>query len=122
MTGLANDAITWFKDLWFDIANTANNFWVETKLKLTAFNTNINTWVINLGTDIVKNFQNIWIGIKTSVDNAWTFLQGNFETVKTNIVNFFGTIPEKAIELGKNIIDGIGQGIIDAKDAVVDKV
>ena len=122
VTGLANDAITWFKDLWFDIANTANNLWVETKLKLTAFNTNINTWVINLGTDIVKNFQNIWIGIKTSVDNAWTFLQGSFETVKTNIVNFFGTIPEKAIELGKNIIDGIGQGIIDAKDAVVDKV
>ena len=59
-------------------------------------------------------FQRAWDGIK----NIWNAVGSFFNGIWAKITEAF----KGAFDLGKNIVDGLGRGILNGKDAVINKV
>lgn len=69
-----------------------------------------------------KIWQGTWNALRDIVSGAWNLLKGAFELLKTSITEWFTGLVKNFIEFGKNLIIGLGEGIIATKDWVVEKV
>lgn len=107
-----NSIKTFFITTWNSIKNTASNTWNSIK------STMINTW-----NSIKDNFWKIVNGIVQSAENAWTNLKKGVSNTVDRVKSIFDSLRNiNLIEIGKNIIQGLINGIEEKANAVVEKV
>lgn len=83
---------------------------------ITAFQTTLTTIWTNLTTGISDTWNNFWAGIQAVFTNAWATLVG----IATGIVNgIIGVFTIDWAKLGKDIIQGIGNGLLAMWDWLV---
>lgn len=103
---------SFFVNTWNAIKITAANTWNSIKMTM------INTW-----NSIKNNFWNIVNGIVQSAENAWTNLKNGVSNTVDRVKNIFDTLRNiNLFEIGRNIIQGLIDGISEKANAVVDKV
>lgn len=135
-TYLSTNVPMWIDNVIQFFANLPSGIWIW----LVNVVTNLGTWGSNVGSWISTNV-NAWI---TNIVNYFTQLPGQIWTWLTNcvtnmttwgtnmlteanigmtnvfngIVNTFTNLPNKMIDIGKNIVNGIKQGISNAWDSM----
>lgn len=107
-----NSIKAFFVATWNSIKTTAANTWNSIK------STMINTW-----NSIKDNFWNIVSGIVQSAENAWTNLKNSVSNAVDRVKSIFDSLRDiNLFEIGRNIIQGLIDGIAAKANAVVDKV
>lgn len=107
-----NSIKAFFVTTWNAIKSTASNTWNAIK------DTMINTW-----NSIKQNFWNIVSGIVQSAENAWTNLKNGVSNAVDRVWNTFDSLRKiNLFEIGRNIIQGLIDGITEKANAVVQKV
>lgn len=107
-----NSIKAFFVTTWNAIKSTASNTWNTIK------DTMINTW-----NSIKHNFWNIVSGIVQSAENAWTNLKNGVSNAVDRVWNTFDSLRKiNLFEIGRNIIQGLIDGITEKANAVVQKV
>ena len=107
-----NSIKAFFVATWNAIKTTATNTWNAIK------DTMINTW-----NSIKQNFWNIVSGIVQSAENAWTNLKNGVSNAVDRVWNTFDSLRKiNLFEIGRNIIQGLIDGITEKANAVVQKV
>lgn len=107
-----NSIKAFFVTTWNAIKSTASNTWNSIK------DTMINTW-----NSIKQNFWNIVSGIVQSAENAWTNLKNGVSNAVDRVWNTFDSLRKiNLFEIGRNIIQGLIDGITEKANAVVQKV
>ena len=71
----------------------------------------------NVGTWISDKFKRAWDGVK----KAWGSVGQFFGGIKDKIVNAFKNLPSKFIQVGKDLLTGLGNGIVEGAKSVVEK-
>lgn len=120
---------TWI-DLKYNAITTWNNikqFFVNTwnSMKISAADTwnAIKQTMINTWNSIKQNFWNIVSGIVQSAENAWTNLKNGVSNTVDRVWNIFDSLRNiNLFEIGRNIIQGLIDGISEKANAVVQKV
>ncbi|WP_323133513.1 phage tail protein [Enterococcus hirae] len=103
-----NNIKQFFKDTWQNIKDIAYNTWVSIK------NSMINTW-----NNIKDSFWNIVTGIVNSAENAWTNLKNGVSKAINRVKEIFDSLREiNLFEIGKNIIDGLINGVVEKWNAL----
>lgn len=87
--GLVDGIVQWFKNLWNGLVQWFKDLW-----------NGLVSWCQNTWNSIVNTFKNIWNGITGFFENLWN-----------NILNFFKSIPGKVLQIGKDIVNGLWNGI-----------
>ena len=140
ITKLKDDFVARWNEIKTNVVNTVNN------IKTTAVNTfnNIKTSVTNtvnnLKNGVVNTFNNIKTGISNTVNNIKSSVTTTFNNIKTGItstvggikdniikgfegaVNYIKNLPKQALQWGKDIIDGLIQGIKDKISGITDAI
>lgn len=107
-----NSIKAFFVATWNAIKTTAANTWEAIK------QTMINTW-----NSIKQNFWSIVSGIVQSAENAWTNLKNGVSNTVDRVWNIFDSLRNiNLFEIGRNIIQGLIDGITEKANAVVQKV
>lgn len=103
-----NNIKQFFKDTWQNIKDIAYNTWISIK------NSMINTW-----NNIKESFWNIVTGIVNSAENAWTNLKNGVSKAINRVKEIFDSLREiDLFEIGKNIIDGLINGVVEKWNAL----
>ena len=71
----------------------------------------------NVGTWIADKFKSAWDGVK----KAWGSVGQFFSGVKDNILNAFKNLPSSFLQVGKDLLTGLGNGIVEGAKGVVEK-
>lgn len=78
---------------------------------------------------LAANWDAVWAWISQATSDAWDWIKQAFSDAVTfiseipgKILDYFLTLPKKMIEVGGNIAEGLWNGILDAKDWLLDKV
>ncbi|WP_423367650.1 tape measure protein [Melissococcus plutonius] len=142
---LWQDFNNWISDLWQGIKNMASDLWDGIKSTITnlinrtvgeAKNiwNGLNKWMSDLWDGIKQNASNLWNGIKRSVLNiingivedaeqAWANLKKGVSNAIDRVKSTFDSLAEiDLLEVGKNIIQGLINGIGSMVGAVTSKV
>lgn len=105
-------AVTWVTTNWPAIKRT-----FETVFK--AVGTTIDTVVKAIG-KFVTDAGTAWTTLKTAVETTFTLIKTSIETAINGAITFLTGIPEQMLTFGKNIIQGIIDGINAAPTAIMD--
>ena len=128
-------AVDFFKKIWSGITEAFKNVgtWISDK-----FNSAY-TAVSNIWSKASGFFSGIWSGIKGAFSNVgswlgdkfmgayrgittgWQKITGFFGSVKEKVVNVFTNLPDKFLEIGKNLLSGLGNGLVEGAKAVIEK-
>lgn len=107
-----NSIKAFFIATWNSIKTTAANTWSSIQ------QTMINTW-----NSIKQNFWNIVSALVQSAENAWTNLKNGVSNAIDRVKNIFDSLRNiNLFEIGKNIIQGLIDGISEKANAAVNKV
>lgn len=71
----------------------------------------------NVGTWIADKFKSAWDGVK----KAWGTVGQFFSGIKDNILNAFKNLPSDFLQVGKDLLTGLGNGIVEGAKGVVEK-
>lgn len=71
----------------------------------------------NVGTWISDKFKSAFNG----VTNVWKNIKTKFNEYKEAIMDAFKNLPEKFVTVGKNLLTGLGNGLVDGAKSVVEK-
>jgi len=128
-------AVDFFKKIWSGITEAFKNVgtWISDKFN-SAYTAVSNTWSKASGF-----FSGVWSGIKGAFSNVgswlgdkfmgayrgittgWQKITGFFGSVKEKVVNVFTNLPDKFLEIGKNLLSGLGNGLVEGAKAVIEK-
>ena len=113
-TGIQNifSALSQFiSQIWNTLKNTASNIW-----------NGIKTTVVNIATGLkdaaVNAFKNLVSGIRSALSGLASVVQNGF----SGAISFITSLPGKALQWGKDFIQGLINGIKSMVQAVVDTV
>lgn len=121
-------------NIWNFIKTSASMIWngIKVLLQVTWNSIRImaaNTWksiqdtMINTWNSIKNNFGRIISSLVQSAENAWTNLKKGVSNAIDRVKSIFDSLREiNLFEIGRNIIQGLFDGITEKADAVVDKV
>lgn len=102
---------------WDTIKNAASTAWQAIQNAVRSVGQAIVNWFMNwtLPGLIIKH----WNTIKTGAERAWNAVVTFVKNAAQNIVNFFAGIATKWLEIGRNIAEGIWNGIKNGWNQVV---
>ena len=129
-------AVEFFKGVWSGIKNAFSDVksWLSDKFK-TAKEAVLKTWN-NMGDkfgkirdSIANKFSNTkswltdkFISARDNISKGWTDLATRFGKIKDAIANVFKKLPESFATIGRNLMVGMYNGIVEKAQAVIDKV
>lgn len=131
-----NGAIAFFTGIWNGIKNafaTVVSFFTSIFTgawnaiecawsAVTGFFGGIWSGIENVFSDVVSFFGGIFSSAWSAITSAFGSVGSFFGEIIDKIVGFFSSLPEKMIDIGKNMIDGLIDGIMSMVDAVKDAV
>ncbi len=107
-----NSVKQFFIDLWESIKTNTINMWNGIKDGVTTTWENTKNAVINIATGLVDGANQAWENMKKGVSNAVDRVKETFDTIRE--IDLF--------EIGRNIIEGLINGIMDKWNALKDTV
>lgn len=113
------DEITlWFSETWESVTTTVSSLWASFKESFLAVLDNIkNTWS-NVWNNVKTVVTTIFTNIKTAISSKITEIKTTLTNFVDNIKTTFTDLKDKALQWGKDMI----QGFIDGIKAMIDKV
>lgn len=127
------NVVAWFSELPGKIYTAISTFlshvatWGSEILE--AFRTNVNnaianviTWFSELPSKIYEAIITIKEKIETWGKNAITFFKIEVPKIVDKVIEFFGELPEKIVDVGKNLIEGLWNGITGTAEWLKKKV
>lgn len=116
---------TWFSELpgkiWTWLVNVVTNLGTWGSNVASWISTNVSAWITNIVTYFTQLPGQIWTWLTNCVTNITTWGGNMLTEAKTGmtdvfngIVDTFTDLPSKMMDIGKNIVAGIKQGISDA--------
>ena len=116
---------TWFSELpgkiWTWLVNVVTNLGTWGSNVASWISTNVSAWITNIVTYFTQLPGQIWTWLTNCVTNMTTWGGNMLTEAKTGmtdvfngIVDTFTNLPSKMMDIGKNIVAGIKQGISDA--------
>ena len=90
--------------------------------KVTAIKTKVTETVGNLKTSISEKINAIKTNITTKITEIKTNVSTKVGEIFDKVVDTIGKLPEKMLSIGKNIVEGIWDGISGAKDWISQKI
>lgn len=128
-----NTAIDIFNNLPYYIGTAignAINFVFELKDKIIKFGTvtvpqainSIIEWFKQLPNRIRELLNMAWDRIKEWINNIRNTATNKIPSIVQKIIDFFKELPNKMLQIGKDIVTGLWNGIIGAKDWLTDKI
>lgn len=107
-----NSVKQFFVDLWESVKTNTINMWNGIKDGVTTTWENTKNAVINIATGLVDGANQAWENMKKGVSNAVDKVKETFDTIRE--IDLF--------EIGRNIIEGLINGIMDKWNALKDTV
>lgn len=131
-----SSTVEWFKDIGSKISDgfkialdKVKEFFSNSWEKIKNTWSSVSTWFSNVGEKIVNAFKNIPTKIKdffsnawNNVKNAWSSVTSFFTDTKDRIINAFKELPSKMLDVGKNLVEGLWNGIKNMASWVKDKI
>lgn len=122
-----------FNSAWDTLKAGASSGWESLKTSFAAGWENLKKSVAYAWDNIKKSFADAWVNLKTGADEAWiNFKQSasdgmnnawtSIKEVWISIVSWFESLPELALQWGKNLIQGFIDGIKSMVSAVSNAV
>lgn len=108
----------WIKGLFTGVIDFVSNNWQA----LLLFLVNPFAGAFKLLYDNCEGFRNFVNGFVNTVVNSFKSIPGKLVSFAQGIVNVFTSIPGKMMNVGKNIVQGLWNGITGLKDWVISKV
>lgn len=108
----------WIKGLFTGVIDFVSNNWQA----LLLFLVNPFAGAFKLLYDNCEGFRNFVNGFVNAVVNFFKSIPGKLVSFAQGIVNVFASIPGKMMNVGKNIVQGLWNGITGLKDWVISKV
>jgi len=118
IVGIVVGAWEWIKGLFTGIIDFISNNWQS----LLLFLVNPFAGAFKLLYDNCEGFRNFVNGFVNAVVNFFKSIPGKLVSFAQGIVNVFTSIPGKMMNVGKNIAQGLWNGISGLKDWVINKV
>ena len=137
---LASDA----KNIWNNIKNAGSTIWDGIKSVITAIVSSIVSTVTSLLNGLLNNASSIWNGIKNTIQNfvdtikkgvingfnsmvsgIKSAISGIGNTIKNGFrsaIDFITSLPGKAVQWGKDFINGLKDGILSGVNGIVNAV
>lgn len=119
-----NDVIDSFKNIGSKIGDFFSKAWDKAKSAWSSVKSffkerydNVVTNFTNLPSKIKDFFSKAWNNVK----DAWSNVKKFFTETGDKILDAFKSLPDKMKNIGKDLIEGLKNGIENAKDAVVQK-
>lgn len=118
--------------LWEGIKKLVSDIWDGVKKLIENSFTTILSVLISIGGKIKSAWNDVWEGVKTSLNNAWNNIKTSVSTSITNVVNSvkdmatkminaLKSLPNDALQMGKDFVQGLINGIANMISSVVDK-
>ncbi|MBK0062611.1 MULTISPECIES: phage tail tape measure protein [unclassified Acinetobacter] len=121
----------WSSSIWIGVINAVDSAWlnIETSIgqainrvlaTLQTWGATAQNWLNGLWTSITLTTSTAWISIKTAVSTAWNNLVASIQTNPIlqkiitgwqTIFGYLGSLKDKMLGIGQNIIDGLINGI-----------
>lgn len=139
-----NSIKEFFANIWNAITTTISNAVEKAKMTVTAVWNAIKFTISSILSNIKQTFSNIWNSIKDTVSNIVTSIKEKavsifnsmvsgiknsvskvYTAVKSGFdkaINFIKSLPSKAIQWGKDFINGLKNGIMAGVNKIVDAV
>lgn len=139
-----NSIKDFFANIWNAITTTISNAVEKAKMTVTAVWNAIKFTVSSILSNIKQTFSNIWNSIKDTVSNIVTSIKEKAVNIFNNMVsgiknsvskvyaavksgfdkaiNFIKSLPSKALQWGKDFINGLKNGIMAGVNKIVDAV
>ena len=139
-----NSIKDFFSNIWNAITTTISNAVEKAKMTVTAVWNAIKFTVSSILSNIKQTFSNIWNSIKDTVSNIVTRIKEKAVNIFNNMVsgiknsvskvytavksgfdkaiNFIKSLPSKALQWGKDFINGLKNGIMAGVNKIVDAV
>lgn len=99
------------KNIWNNIKTAATNIWNSIK-------DTVSNIASNLKDSAVKAFKNMISGIKSALSGLGDIVKNRFQSA----IDFITSLPGKAVEWGRDFIDGMKDGIMSGIDGIVSAV
>lgn len=140
ITKLKDDFVARWNEIKTNVVNTVNNIKTTAVNTFNNIKTSITNTVNNLKTGVVNTFNNIKTGITTAVNNIKNGVTTTFNNIKSGITNtvtgiktniikgfegavdYIKNLPKQALQWGKDIIDGLIQGIKEKISGITDAI
>jgi phage-related protein len=104
-----------FQQTWGDISRIADSVWQGIKTSAIGIWNAISDFFLSSWQNTKANFENIWYSIRDIFINIWTGLQTTATVLITGVVNNMkAAFNIDWWSVGRNIIDGITSGVMDA--------
>ena len=119
----------WFSNLWGGVKNVTSKAW--NGIKSGFLNYTPQGLIIKHWDKITGWFSNLWGNIKTNIASAWDGIKGWFSNLNPvewisgawdRVGGFFGNLGTRFYEWGKNILQGLWNGITSMVNKVVEGV
>ena len=107
------------QEIWNGIKEYFIQVWNAIKEKARAVWDSIKEFFSNLWNSIKERAVNAWNSIKEAISNAWQNTINWVKDAANGMIDFFKELPGKMLDIGKNIIDGLLNGLKNAWGAVV---
>lgn len=109
---------SWIGDKFRNAKESAVKAWNNIGQKFATYRENIKTAFQNIGDWFGNKFSNA----KTSVINAWSNIGERFSHVREVIFSVFKNAPDRFLSIGRNLMIGLYNGIVEKAQAVIDKI
>lgn len=115
---------------WLDLGRKAVTFMKDGILKMVSGLRSAGKSVLEAVTNIVKDLpgnlksfgSDAIHGLGTALSNGWNTVKAGAAALFDSIVSYFGNLPDKLLDIGKNIVRGLWDGISDMTGWIVDKI
>jgi phage-related protein len=115
-TGLGNVG-TWISDKFRTAKESVTRTWDNIGTKFGNYRDAIIDRFKNVGTFLSDRFLNA----RNNITNGWEKIGDWFGNVRESIYKIFTSMPENFVTIGKNLLTGLGNGIVEGAKAVVEK-
>lgn len=117
-----NGITTYFSNLWTGIKTTATTKWNEFTAWLSGLWTNIKNTATTKWNQFTSWIGGIWSSIKSTAITKWNEVKDYITGIPSRVISGIGNGLETLKNFGKNIIQGMWNGINDKADWIKEKV
>lgn len=111
LSGLIDSIASWFQEKW----NSLMTWWRGLLQSISDWFKNtwnsLSNWFSNIVSNIASWFQSKWNSIVNTFKNLWQNIPSFFSNLWSDILSIVKSIPDKFLSIGKNIVQGLWNGI-----------
>ncbi len=111
-----------FKSAWEGIKATATSVWNAISSFFTNVFNNISSFFTNTWTNISNFFVNTWNGMLSFFQNIGSTIGEAISSFVNDIVSWFAELPGRILEIGRQLVEGLWNGITSAANWLGDQI